>query len=325
MSSVILEKYIEISPSEGDRDSVDLTFYSHVCNEYRRRNDAYSLVAQINQLIKSIQKHRGYTMGLLSGDESYRDRFNALQSAVKKRIDVIELFAAVTSEIISEKDKSDLYFCWKTIANNWQEDNVTESLELHSHFVEQLLGMLGGISEELSAPLLKDVQADTDLSNEAQSYPHLLLKVEVLNFIGRFLPENIEHIGKLRALSTHLAAASDSTESELRKLRFLVDTARSQISVLRGMSTRIKEICGDSYPAIQDVFVTEMQLGLLLSQVENTILTRPSETTEILGRQIFIKATQVIDAYWNVVNRGFALMHQWHKEEFDHWLATNQS
>ncbi len=322
MSSVIVNKYIEIDSSEKQEgDQEYLSFYSMVCEEFKGRNDAYSVVAQINQLIKSVQKHRGYTMGLLSGDDSYREKFKSLQLAVKKRIEVIKLFSGDTRQLVSEKDKSNINYCWKTIANNWQEDNVSESLELHSHFVEQLLGMLSSISEDLSRPLLSNIESSAQFE-PIEVYPNALLKVEVFNFVGRFLPENIERIGKLRALSTHLASDVKGSELELRKLRFLVDTSRSQISVLRGISKRIKEICGESYPAIQDVFQTEMQLGLLLSQVDNTILTDLDGTSEVLGRQIFAKATQVIDAYWNVVNRGFELMHQWHKDEFDFWLAA---
>ena len=324
MKPISLEKFISDAAEQNDRQLFN-AYYSDICAEYRHRNDAYSLIAQINQLIKSVQKHRGYTMGLLSGDDSYRERFDALQCALQRRLQIIELFSSHTGSLVSEADRSNLHFCWQTIANNWQEDNYNESLELHSHFVSQLLSMMFKIANDLAKPLLDAADKEVippSVLDQMCEYPHSLAKVELLNFVGKFLPENIEQIGKLRALSTHMAQDGNRSDSDLRKLRFLVDTVRTQINMSRNMGARLQEFCSGYHVGLNSLFDTEMKLGLLLSQIENGILAAAAGS-DLDARELFVKATQVIDAYWIVVNKGFELMRQWHEQEFEFWLAAN--
>ena len=321
MKAASLEKYINLA-LESESSSYSKEYINRVCEEYRRRNDAYALITQINQLIKTVQKHRGYTIGLLTGDESYRERFQSLQKALQKRLHMLEQFGGYTSDLVSERDRSNLYFCWQTISNNWQQDNINETLELHSHFVQQLLTLLVPLSADLSSPLLDRIDGASEDLSYMEAFPHSLSKVEVLNFAGKFLPENIELIGKLRALSTHMASVVLNTESDLRKLKFMVDSARNQINLLRNMADRLKEVSSGSYVSLTTLFDVEMKLSLLLSQIENGILSG-EPATQIDSRELFHKATEVIDAYWIVANKGFELMRQWHEEEFDFWLAVN--
>lgn len=324
MTSSSLSQYIA-STVNTKTDSKMQAYLQAVCEEYRRRSDAYSLITQINQIIKTVQKHRGYTIGLLSGDESYRERFEQLQTALQKRLHVLEIYGQYTGGLITENDKSNLNFCWQTIANNWQEDNINESLELHSHFVEVLLSLKNTISTDLSQGILDSLDDEylpSGIKDVMANYPKTLPKLEVLDFTGRFLPENIEVIGKLRALSTHMATTPNNSDSDLRKLRFLVETLRDNIAKLRVTANRLTELCQKDYPALKLITQTEIHLELLLSLIENSILSGAS-TNQSDGRQLFIKATFIIDQYWTVVNKGFEMMQQWHDAEFDYWLANN--
>ena len=323
VKAAILEAYIKGDKSYDSFYAND-PLYASVCEEYRRRNDAYALISQICQLIKTVQKHRGYTLGILAGDDSYRERFTRLQVALKRRLEILTLFGEKTEGFVSSRDCENLVYCWKTISDNWQGDNVTESLELHSHFVEQLLSLMAQISADLGNSLLNDVSGEVSAEVEEYmgAFQFVSAKVEVLSFVGKFLPENIESIGKLRALSTHLASIDVSSEQEVRKLRFFVDSTRSQINVLRGIAMRLKEVVGEAFPHLQSIFTIEMNLSLLLSQIENGLLNDVSPMP-VDGRSLFAKATEVIDTYWLVVNRGFELMHHWHEEEFDYWLAMS--
>ena len=323
VKAATLDAYIN---SEGSDDSfyANDPLYGSICAEYRRRNDAYALISQICQLIKTVQKHRGYTLGLLAGDTSYRERFDKLQIALKRRLEILTLFGEKIEGFVDLRESENLVYCWKTISNNWQGDNVTESLELHSHFVEQLLSLMAQISADLGNSLLNDVSEDvpTRVEEHMEAFQFVSAKVEVLSFVGKFLPENIERVGKLRALSTHIASIDVRSEQEVRKLRFFVDSTRSQINILRGIAARLKELAGDEFPHLQSIFDIEMSLSLLLSQIENGLLNDVSPMP-VDGRSLFAKATEVIDTYWNVVNRGFELMHHWHEEEFDYWLAMS--
>ena len=321
---VSLKQFVDDARSSNELE-INIDYYDAVCAVYRERNDAYAVISQINQLIKSVQKHRGYTMGLLSGDQSYQERFRNLQEALQRRLKMLEIYSSKSDELLSEREKSNLYFCWHTISNNWQGDNATESLELHSHFVEELLTLLGNVSANLSAPLLDDMTlSDDEMAHleKMESFPYALAKLEVLAFVSKTLPEGIENVGKLRALSTHVAVEEEINDSDFRKLRFLVDTVRGQANVLRSVVVRLNDVCRTEFDALKIILEMEIKLELILSQIENSILVgRPMG--EEAARQLFVRTTLVIDSYWFVGNKGFDLMRQWHDQEFDFWLAAN--
>jgi len=91
------------------------------CDAFRQREQLFTLINQINQLIKVVQKHRGISMGLIGGDVSFQPDFDQLQMQLAKRLATLEYFAESTGGLLSEKDKGNLHLAWATIRQNWQD------------------------------------------------------------------------------------------------------------------------------------------------------------------------------------------------------------
>ena len=286
----------------------------HFCSEYRRRNDAYSLVFQLHKLMISVQKHRGYSIALLAGDESYTKKFAELQRVLERRLAVLESFAKVTG-LLHDKDKHNLHLAWQTIRHDWQDDNLNDNFELHCHFVEQLLGMTSSVLQTLEPPLVEEFP---NAANEKSvvPYPNSFKKLEVLHFVVKHLPSLIESLAKLRGLSAYAASEKNSRNVEDRKLKFLLENTRNGSREIRNKSERLLSLCSDEYAELKEITIAEIKLDLLLSQIENDLLRDDSQTSSD-PVQLFVRATEIIETYWSVVNSGLNLARYWHELEFN--------
>ena len=123
------------------------------CTAFRQRQDALLLIKQLNQTAKAVQRHRGMSMALLAGSNLFRGDFEVLQRQVERRLISLEVFAAQTGGLLNDRDKENLHNAWQTISADWQDDDVIDNFELHSHFIEQLHGMILSLARKLERPV----------------------------------------------------------------------------------------------------------------------------------------------------------------------------
>jgi len=296
--------------------------YDVFCTLFRTREDVLSLVIQINQMIKAVQKHRGVSMGLLAGDNSFVAGFESLQQQLEKRLATLECFARRTGGLLSEREKENLHLAWQTIRQDWQDDDLSDNFELHTHFVEQLLSMLVSLSRQLEKPLLPEL-AEVAPSDEGVSYPKLFKQIELLQFVARQLPEMIEQIAKVRGLSVYAASLGSVDFYNDRKLRFLLQCAREQSDKLRHQAERINGLLEGKLPSFQELKNLELKLLYLLNTVEQDVLSGMEIKTT--SQQFFSLATEIIDVYWAVVNDGLTQLRRWHEEDMEDWFKLPAS
>lgn len=290
--------------------------YEKFCTRYRQREDVLSLLNQINQLIKAVQKHRGVSMGILAGDNSFVVGFNILQKQLEKRLATLECFAHRTGGLLSAREKENLNLAWMTIRQDWQDDDLSDNFELHTHFVEQLQGMLISLAKQLENPLCPEVVESSGVQDI--SYPKLFKQIELLNFVARQLPDMIEQVAKVRGLSVYAASLGSVDFYNDRKLRFLLLCAREQSDKLRHQAERLNELLRGELDSFQELKNLELKLLYLLNTVEQDVLSGVEITTG--SQQYFKLATDIIDVYWKVVNDGLALLRRWHEDDMENWL-----
>jgi hypothetical protein len=161
---------------------------------YRRRQDALNLIRQLNRAIKAAQRHRGMSMGLLGGNELFKEEFYQLEHQLERRILALQALAQASKGLLSERDQQNLRSAWVTISRDWQEDSVIDNYELHCHLIEQSLAMLAGLSRQMEQPCA-EAMGDTTVTHESTSYPSRFKHLEVLHFTTRLLPAVVEQIG----------------------------------------------------------------------------------------------------------------------------------
>lgn len=303
--------------------------YEAFCTAYRQREDTLTLVYQLNQMIKAVQKHRGMSMALLAGNAAFVGDFEILQHQLERRLATLETFARETGGLLSQRDKENLHLAWETIRHNWQDDDVSDNFELHSHFVEQLHGMIFSLAKQLERPLSGELPSESSgelvefstLSRRDRSgvsYPRMFKQIELLNFVARQLPDMIEQIAKIRGLSTYAAATGEVHYHNDRKLRFLLQCSRQQSEKLRHQAERLEGILDGGIKGLIELKNLELKLFYFLNVVERDVLSGRAITAS--SHQLFKLATELIDVYWAVVNEGLSLVRKWHEEDMENWL-----
>lgn len=292
----------------GTQDPRYLDFY----RTFRQREDAITLMHQLNGLTIAVQKHRGISMGLIGGNNVFEGNFTLLQAQFERRLSTLEVFAK-DSKLLTKRDKQSLHQAWTTISDDWQDDDIDVNFELHSHFIEQLLAMTWKLAHCVGGI------ADTSVTDESVlAMSRVGERTELLTFVAKNLPQIIELIGKVRGLSTYSAAAGSVSETHEKKLRFLLSCIREQCASLRGQAKNLDKTVEGVLTALTGFKDIELKLNYFLNTVEKDLLSGLPEKAD--SSKMFGLATELIDKYWVVVNQGLSLLRQWQGEEMELWL-----
>lgn len=300
---------------------VDFTVFESFCAAYRQRQDALSLIKQLNQMAKAVQRHRGMSMALLAGSALFRRDFDVLQRQLERRLASLEVFAAQTGGLLLPRDKENLHNAWHTIRADWQDDDVIDNFELHSHFIEQLQAMISGLARVLERPVSVIVaeQAGIALPGEEHSgYPKMFKQIELLNFAARQVPVMVEEVARIRGLATYAAAKGECDYHHDRKLRYAISCARASNEKLRHQAERLESILVGAPRSLSMIKTYELKLMFLLSTVEMDVLS--GTTISANSHSLFKLATEIIDVYLKVVDDAMDIVGAWHEEDLEYWL-----
>jgi hypothetical protein len=285
---------------------------------YNERLIIFNLIEQLNHLSRGIQRHRGYSMGLLAGNRSFEKKFSALQDQMIRRIQVLTAFANHSPNLLRDTDIERLHYAWDTIRDNWQGDSVLESFEFHSHFVDQLLILMVRLAEQIRQPYAKKIVELVDSSPDTGTHDETSLYQRLLYFSTRQLPRFIEMLGKIRALSVNSAATGRSEPDSDKKLRYLHQCVRQEKLTVFELTNSLQQNLMDQLPSLLTIKTYEYKLDHLLDQVAKEVIEK--KVIAIGEEEIFELATDIIDIYWRVVDDSLYLLHRWQTEDLENWL-----
>lgn len=282
---------------------------------YRKREDAITLISQLNGLIIAVQKHRGISMGLIGGNNVFEGNFSVLQAQFERRLATLEVFAK-DSKLLTQKDKQNLHQAWTTISDDWQEDDINVNFELHSHFIEQLLAMVWQLAQTLERQM--ELLPNSEEPQATIAAERAEKRKQVLLFASKNLPQIIELVGKVRGLSTYSAAAGEVSDVHGTKLRFLLQCIRKDSALLRKQAQSLDKKVGGVLTALTGFKDIELNLNYFLNTVEKDLLS--ASASKANSSELFALATKLIDNFWVVVNQGLSLFRQWQGEDMELWL-----
>lgn len=275
--------------------------FESVCESYFQRLDALSLVQQLVQILKAVQRHRGMSMGALGGSPSFQQEIRQLQLQLERHFQMLEVFSHKSGKLINSLQQENLLSAWVTISQDWQEDSVILNYELHCHLVEQLLTMISGLGKQLETPLYPDTD-NSSLPSQRFSY------LEMLHFSTRLMPEVAEQIGRIRALATYVSASHLCDQDFRTKLGYLIQCTRVNNEKLRHHIKRVENKPDAELLLLGQLKSYELKLAFLLSMVENDIL---GDKVQADSRRIFDLATDIIDLYLRAVIEGTQVLQKW--------------
>lgn len=314
------------SPLLASSQGNELNEFARYCSTYRQRIDAIQLIRQLNQLARLVQRHRGVSMAILAGSTLFYDDYRTLQQQLARRMAYLSEFSARNGNLLAEKDRAGLYSAWRTVSADWQDDDVIDNFELHSHFIEQLQSITAALGATLETPVSAEVADSVTLAvtdADPADAPQLFKQVEVLRFALHQAPEMLEQVARIRGLSTYAAAKGVCDEHHDRKLRYAISCARSANEKLRHQAERLTGILGGALPCLALLRSYELKLAFLISKVEAEVLSGGEITSD--SHSLFKLATDIIDVYLQVVDEAVALTERWHQDDLEAWLRQVDS
>jgi len=290
---------------------------------FHQKLDALHLIKQLNHMIKSVQRHRGMSMGLLGGNTLFREEFTRLQCQIAERLQLFSAFASRTNDLLPLREQENVHSAWLTISQDWQEDSVIDNYELHCHLIEQLLALLASLAKQLEQPIaaiLATNNEPTQIYATNTIYPNRFKQLEVLHFSTRLMPAVAEQIGRIRALATYTAALGYCDAAYASKLRYVIQCTRVNNEKLRHQAKRMENILDKDSPLINQLKSYEIKLTFLLNMIEQDILKEGKLNAD--SSRLYELSTDIIDMYLNSVDEGTILIERWHNDEIESWFAA---
>lgn len=315
-----LENVVSVNPSKVN--------YSHggtviknktgkLADTFNQRMHIFNIVEQLTHLCRGIQRHRGLSIGLLSGSTTFAEYFNQLQNQLDRRVRLISSLALASDNLLDQQATQTMETAWKTVRHNWQQDSVLENFEFHSHFVEQMLLQVSRLTASIEQPYLQYINQLNDGYSE--------LEVEfagqyqqMIQFFWRELPPFIELQGKVRALSVHAASVGKVDQEVVKKLAYLAQCIQERKETIYSLTSNLQQLMREKLPSLLTVKIHEYKLDLLLNKIENDILVNTQ--VEISSEDVFTLASDVIDAYWSSIDDCLGLLRIWQNKDLESWL-----
>jgi len=222
----------------------------------------------LREIITGLQRHRGLSNGLLSGDQSLKGDLDTarrqLDATIQKANDLVN----------SHQDS------WSNLFDHWSRLREGRIQEAENNLAQHHLIIRNSIF------LLQDLAASLDLDAADQ--------LEFLSCIWQDVIQAAEWAGQARALGTGIAAAHKSSAEQRIRLRFLYQKIRELSD--QAFSTLHQSEVGRSFNLTR----CRSSVDQFLKCIEQDLLA--AEETEITARVYFQQATQAIDQLFSLVD-----------------------
>lgn len=227
-------------------------------------------------------------MAHLGGEQMYLPRIERLQEDIHT---ILLLLKETTgNHTLTEEDITTLDANWNTILMGWQQDELMQNFEFHSHVVDELKKLLRHCRQELI------------VGNE-----HRLHFEQLMRFLLETLFDNIESLAKLRGLSANAAVIHNSGHDTQSRIAFLLKEIPEQnrhiISELNALQPFYRHL-----NTLENLRLQEKSLHRLLLNIQIQILDSPDITTN--GDALYYLATDIINSRWNELIQGIEVVDQ---------------
>lgn len=230
----------------------------------------------LRQLLGSLQRHRGLSTGLLSGDERLRSELADV------RADIDRYFA--TAQTLTSRHADS----WLGLSDHWSRLRSADDIDVANNLAQhnQLI--------RNSIYLIEDIALERDLG---QGRPEL----SYLPWIWRDVIQAAEWAGQARAMGTGMAAAQDSTPGQRVRMRFL--------------HQKIEHLSGEAFDALTDRNVSDSDIGQQVIQCQASVQTflhcidqdlLSDSEPRIDAPAFFQQATLAVDALLQMVDTALA-------------------
>lgn len=321
--------------------------YLRVLNKKLHEQQAnFTIIKHLMKLVRPIQRHRGATIALLGGDKRFGENVSELTVHINKMIYMLNAINEKQNKVISQEEVEQIIYAWATISKDWENDNIIENFEFHSHLIEHLLRIISNYSQRMvdwPKDLLK-----THLSTQANGGAGMKMQPaqategkelvvgetisgyrekELLGAYNGLLVQLVycdlvsiaETIAKLRGLGTHAVVEGTCDSQKRIRIKYLIQEfrfKREELDVLLGKlpPNIMKEI-----PSLKELKVYDIKSDELIKVVNESILM--SNPITISSTHFFDLCSDLIDIYFKVVDQGLFAVENLFSNQLQHAVS----
>ena len=245
-------------------------------------------IQQLIRLLADIQRHRACSLAILSGNRSFEDQARALNVKIHARLVYLDLQPEL-AEVIDPYQWESVQAEWKVIKGSWRQENcvpanLMHNFELHSHLVKTIINMI----RDAGRWVLHSGSYSETVANH-------YLADSVFRFIFSSHLYQIETLGRLRGLGTHVANNGCSDDSMRSRITFLLQCVRDeQISSRKFRNSQPANVIA-STPAIIDIELADDSVHEWLEILDAVVQGR-CQPSAALAAQAFELGSRIIDA-----------------------------
>ncbi|GGB85031.1 hypothetical protein GCM10011352_08560 [Marinobacterium zhoushanense] len=246
----------------------------------QRISDNLDQLKLLRLLLADLQRHRGLSTGLLSGDQSLR----ADVASVRARVD--QSIAQVQSLRTNyPQEWKNLVTQWNALRNETGRDSESNMLDHHRLIRDTIF-------------LIEDISAEVDLADGRQELGYLIC-------IWHEVVQTTEWSGQARALGTGIAAAQKSSAAQRVRLRFL--------------HQKIEQLSKTAFTTLQQSFSSRERVAQCQTAVEGFLhcINREllsNDKPKIEAKHYFDQATNAINELLALVDTALSDLQQVHQK-----------
>lgn len=185
------------------------------------RQKALTLCKTTIRLIAELQRHRGCTLAILSGDHFFQTQLIYIQRDITT---TLKIFETQANPFLSKAELQQILREWISIRQQWHKDSPQENFLLHSNLISELTRHIWNILER------------SNQIEQSQTQDQLL----TIGF--RCALHIMESAAQARGISTHLSVKQTYDQDMVSRLKFLIDQL---LELDAQLSSALKELDPD--------------------------------------------------------------------------------
>ena len=261
--------------------------YNSQIQSTAKEQTGVSIHRELRGALQDIQRHRGATTSLLSGDSGFKARAEKARTGVDAAVQKVD--AALASSISSLGKVEG----WERFKTRWQELKAgfnaltpAENVRQHTAVIDDLLGIMGDVAD----------RSGLVLDPELASY-------YIVEMVVMQLPNAAERMGQSRALGSLILTEHSINENQRDAMIGAFSEVRLREKTILADGDRVfaaDPVIRDSLkPAFDEV---RGGITLFISNVDKNILRATPLTYPAI--RFFDETTQAIDASYKLYDQG---------------------
>ncbi|MDE2310671.1 MAG: EAL domain-containing protein [Betaproteobacteria bacterium] len=249
----------------------------------QRKLQGLELIRPFPRSVQILQQHRGFSAGIIGGDETMRDSRVSTENQAVEALNEMwgKPFPGMTSSEALQHISTD----WERLRKEGLSWTAAENFAAHTRLINRIKSFEGIVADEYALTLDPELNTYYLIDTIVNDLPHLL-----------------EHFGQLRAYGTGVLASKQATAQQKIELNILVAELDHELEMLKAnldKAGRYNPALQGSIPAVlRDITGSAQQItGLVTSDIlTGHFATRPDDFFRMSDAAIDRSYTQIYAA-----------------------------